>query len=263
MPTYALLGATGGTGSAILRCLLEEPPQNLTLNVFIRNKAKLIKAFPDLESTTAFTLNIIEGLPTESTSLQRSLKGADVVFMCIATNESKPGMSIAYDTASLVVAALQDLRKEVGASYTTPTILQLRTASLNETFVAHYPWLQHKFIFFCLHHVYEDLDRGCKLLQSAAAETPGLLDYIFADPPAIHDPDGTTRTGHKLVFKAEDQPPCLSYADLGAGMCELAERREEFKGMGVGVAATGKVNETWGILAGYLGAGARARVIGW
>ena len=49
MPTYTLLGATGSTGSAILRCLLSQPPRDLTLKVLVRTKSKLLTLFPGLE----------------------------------------------------------------------------------------------------------------------------------------------------------------------------------------------------------------------
>ena len=52
------------------------------------------------------------------------------------------------------------------------------------------------------------------------------------------------------------------YADLGAAFCEVAERREEFKGQAVLVSSVGEVTETWGVLAGYLSQGAVGRVWG-
>ncbi|KAK4543226.1 hypothetical protein LTR36_005776 [Oleoguttula mirabilis] len=264
MPTYALLGATGATGSAILRCLLEQPPKDLALNILVRNKAKLDKAFPLLQTTEAFAIDVTEGTPSDGAALQRSLKGASVVFMCIATNVSTRGVSLSYDTTRAIIDALEALREEQGTSYIKPTILQLRTASLNEVFIAHHSW-QQRFgctaASFCLHYVYSDLDRAAKLLQSSAASMPECLDYVFVDPPALHDADGTTRTGYELVMKGEGTDG-VSYADLGAAFCEIAEKREKFLGQGVGVSATGKVNETWGVLIGYLSGGVKARFFG-
>ena len=117
---------------------------------------------------------------------------------------------------------------------------------------------------FCFYYVYEDLDRACKLFasqSSSVADSPGLLSYIFIDPPSIHDPDGTTPTGYKLILN-EKQEPVLSYADLGAAFCEVAERREEFAGKAVGVTATGTVNQTWGKLNGYMATGVKGRIWG-
>ncbi|KAI7351730.1 hypothetical protein KC320_g4803 [Hortaea werneckii] len=260
MPTCALLGATGATGSAVLRCLLETPPKDLSLNVLVRNKAKLLSQFPGLESSKAFKLNIFEGTPDDGTSLKQCLKGAEVVHMCIATNESKPGLSLAQDTTKAIISALEQLCNEAGAAYTKPTILMLRSAGINEKFQSGREW--GKLVgHFVLHHVYTDLHLACNLLSSKVQEAPGLFDYIIVDPPSLHNADGTTRTGHKLVLD-EMPPPCLMYADLGAAFCEIAERKDEFVGEAVGVGATGEVTQTWGVLLGYLGQGLKSRIIG-
>ncbi|KAK5744379.1 hypothetical protein LTR17_002089 [Elasticomyces elasticus] len=261
MPVYALLGATGSTGSAILRSLFAQPPQQLTLNIFVRNKSKLLKAFPDLESTTAFKVNIIEGTPSHATAMQDCLRDVDVAMACIATNYSTRGMSICYDTAAAIIDALQVLQKTRG--YKPPTIIQLRSASVNRTLSAAMPWVARNMAAFCFHYVYEDLRRASILLTSAAAEPPGLLHYIFVDPPAIHDPDGTTPTGFALITDGtQKQESALGYSDLGAAFCELAERRDEFRDREVGPTATGEVNLTVGILFGYLIAGLKSRILG-
>ena len=114
---------------------------------------------------------------------------------------------------------------------------------------------------FCFYYAYEDLDRACKLFDSSAADSPRLLDYVFVDPPSIHDADGTTPTGYKLILD-DKQEPALSYADLGAAFSEVAERRHEFAGKAVGVTATGTVNQTVGTLFGYVATGAKGRIWG-
>ena len=261
MPTYALLGATGSTGSAILRCLLAQPPKSLVLNIFVRSEFKLRKLFPDLESTTASKTNIVEGIPSNSTTMRECLKDVDVVMACIGSNESKRGMSVSYDTATAIIDALKSNRETRGYSYKPPTIIQLRSASLNPILSAAMPWIARKMAGFCFHYVYEDLDQACKLFASSAVDSPGLLDYIFIDPPSIHDANGTMPTGYKLILD-EKQDGALSYADLGAAFCEVAERRDEFVGKGVGVTATGTVNMTWGALQGYMATGAKSRIWG-
>ncbi|KAK3614876.1 hypothetical protein LTR56_026952 [Elasticomyces elasticus] len=197
MPLYTLLGATGSTGSAILRCLFAQPLQQLTLNIFVRNKSKLLKAFPDLESTTAFKVNIIEGTPSHGTAMQECLRDVDMAMVCIATSYSTRDMFICYDTAAAIIDALQVLQKTRG--YKPPTITQLHSAPVNRILSAAMPWLARNMASFCFHHVYEDLHRASTLFTSAAAEPLGLLHYIFVDPPAIHDPDGTTPTGYALI----------------------------------------------------------------
>lgn len=261
MSIYALLGATGSTGSAILRCLLSQPPKHLTLNVFVRSRTKLEKAFPDLTSTTVITVNIIEGTTDDAPAMRECLKGVEVVMACIGSNSSTPKMSLIYDTTVAIVDALDAHRKNQGSAYKPPVVIQLRSASLNPVFKAAHPWVTRTVASFCFYHVYDDLDRACKLLASSAAEPSRLLDYIFVDPPSIHDADGMVPTGHKLIVEGK-QEQALSYADLGVAFYELAERRNEFAGKAVGVTATGAVNQTWGVLVGYMLTGAKSRIWG-
>lgn len=89
-----------------------------------------------------------------------------------------------------------------------------------------------------------------------------MLEYIFVDPPTIHEAIGTKHTGYKL-FSTKKQAPSLSYADLGAALCEVAERKAEFGGQGISASATGKVKETWATLLGYLAFDAKNRILGW
>lgn len=259
MPTYVLLGATGSTGSAVLRCLLSEPPQGVKLNILVRSKAKLLKAFPKLEKTAAPRTHIIESTSTDTAALEACLDDADVVFMCVGSNESKPGTTLSYDTAAAIIDTLKNLRKLRGNGYKIPTIVQLRTASLNPALARQAPRLVRRMVSFCLHYNYADIKRACALYETAATES--LLDYIFVDPPTIHDADGTKRTGYKLI-STETQETALSYADLGAAICEIATRGPELRNRPVGVTATGNVNATWGVLAGYLVGGAKNRISG-
>lgn len=263
MPKYALLGATGSTGSAIIRHLLANAPSDdLTLNIFVRSKSKLAKAFPDLQGTASFKTVLFEGIPSDTATLRECLRDVDVVLGCIGTNEPTSGMTLIYDTATSIIEALRQHQKQSGSAYKTPTVIQLRSSSLNP--YAAMPWVARNMAWFMLYHIYKDLDRACELYSKTAKDEPGLLSYIFVDPPSIHDADGTTPTGYRLFLDVakEKQEPAISYADLGAAFCEVAERREEFVGKGVFVSATGAVNMTWGPLMGYMAKGLKTRIIG-
>jgi len=259
MPTYALLGATGSTGSSVLRCLLSESPSDLKLNLLVRSKTKLLAAFPNLEDIDFLKIRIFEGDSTDSLSLKACLADVSLVFMCIGQNESKLGSRLCYNTVSSIINALTVIRAEQFKTFATPTILQLRSASLNPVLARQAPYLVRKIVSFCLHYHYEDLRRACALYE--AAEKDGLAEYILVDPPTIHDPRGTQKTGHQLIL-TEKQTTTLNYADLGAAMCEIARRENEFRGLAVGVTALGKVRETWSILVGFLVNGGKNRVIG-
>lgn len=91
------------------------------------------------------------------------------------------------------------IREEQADAFKKPTILQLRTAGLNPNMGGHRTASEWSFLTFCLYYCYSDVERACALYESAAEENPGLLDYVFVDPPALHDAEGTVRTGHKLL----------------------------------------------------------------
>lgn len=267
---WALFGATGATGSSVLRSLLRAPPAGVQLNIQVRSKPKLLTTFPVLEKealAAGLPISIIEGDATDALVLDECLEGAEVIIMCIGQNGSHKGTTLYSDTAAAVVSSLRRLRyqhQKLGTdNYRAPTIVQLRSASLNKALARQVPKVVHKMVSFCLHHSYMDLERACNLYAAAAAEKAergeALLHYVFVDPPTIHDAEGRDRTGYKLIG-SEKQETALSYADLGEAMVEVGQRAAELRGQAVGVSATGHVKETWDVLGGYLMSGAKGRI---
>ncbi|KAK4613935.1 hypothetical protein CLAFUW4_09018 [Fulvia fulva] len=268
MVKYALCRATGATGKAILRALHAKPLPALDLSIYIRNKSKLLSLFPTLESSPPFPTTIYEGSNTNTALWKQCLRDVNLIMMCIASNVSKKGETRFTETASAVVKALEELRQEQKHAYKTPSILILRASILNERFN---PGLkQGGFMFFCLKHLYDDMVAANRFYESKANEVsdppglPKLLEYIYVDPPSIHDAEGTTGpTGYRLNTEPGNEASGeLSYADLGASFGEIAERREEYKGLGVSVTSTGKTKTTWPVLMSFLAQGAAGRVTG-
>lgn len=261
MPTHALLGATGATGSAVLRCYLDSPLKDLTLNIFIRSKSKLLKAFPDLESTSSIHINIIEAPLTDTKALQSCLRGSDIIHMCIATNDAKPGNSVSQDGANAITEALSELKAQQQTSYIKPTVIIIRAAPLNPELESHMPRLVKRWLWFVLYHIYSDLEKASKIYENAA---PGLLEYVFVDAPALFDADGPERTGHRLILDGDtgEASAGVNYADLGAAFLEIVDRKDECAGKSVGVSATGTVREEWSTLLWYQLEGLKGRVWG-
>lgn len=264
MPTHALLGATGATGSAILRCLLDSPPKDLNLNIYVRSKPKLLKAFPGLESTSTIKIKIFEAPMTDTKTLQECFRGADVIHMCIAANDSKPGCSIAQDSAVAVVRALRELQASQRDDYTKPTVLILRASPLNSGIDEHMPALVFRWLWFVLYHCYSDHEKASKIYETAFLANPDLMDYIFVDPPALFDAEGPKRTGHRLFLAGDkgERSVGVNYADLGGAFVEIAERKEQLIGKGVGVTATGGVRQEWATLLWYQWEALKGRIWG-
>jgi putative NADH-flavin reductase len=117
---------------------------------------------------------------------------------------------------------------------------------------------------YALHYVYHDLDLACQYYKLVAdAGDKRLLNYIYVDPPSIHD-SGSKPTGYEFISDVAAKPPSqsISYADLGAAFVEIADRQEAFRGQAVIVSATGKVEEHWLPLFGNMLMRLKSRIIG-
>lgn len=238
MPTYAILGATGETGSAVLRHLTARPASNLTLHLFVRSSKKLYSLHPSLIDKN--NIVVFEGTISDSAVLAQCLRGATTIFSCVALNESMPGQSIALDTAKAIVSTLQLLQKDNPLDYRPPTVVMLSAAPLNPNFSRDVPIFLKYILHAAFSNAYDDLGRAEALYKSLMGEN--LLNIIFAQPPAIMP--GRVPTGYELSTTRASR--VVSYADLGIGMVEMAERGEEFVGKDVSVNATGEVKVNWG-----------------
>ncbi|KAK5715152.1 hypothetical protein LTR15_010569 [Elasticomyces elasticus] len=240
MPIHAVLGATGNLGSATLHDLLLSDIPDLTINILVRSKAKLLGAFPQLVSVG--NANIFEGPISDEAALATCVRSASVIYVCVSTNHSGHKVDIARSTAAYLIAALGELRKVEGQEYKDPVILFNRSLTLSKEVQLPGPVFMKNFFHFVIALVYDDLERASLLYD--AAEKDALLARITVDAPMLVDGDGTVATGYKLI-RSGTSSWFLSYADFGKAMVELGQRRGEFEGRAVGVSATGKVRTTW------------------
>lgn len=261
MPVHALLGATGSTGSALLTYLLETQPQDLRLNLFVRNKEKLLSAFPRILKVSHPEIHIYTAPLTDLEALTDCLRNAEVVYNCIAANTPVRGMDVAQSSAASIISALQSLQKE--SQQSPPLVLMNRSMMLNTNVERHGPNFLHAIIYFMLYYMYEDNVQAAKLYKQAAEAKRPVLKYVYMDAPALHDSDSMERTGHRLVLKDEATTAGLNYADFGAAWVEAAGRRQEVENQQVAVAATGHVRTQYWVLVGYNWQGLLSRLVPW
>lgn len=225
MPTYAVLGATGSTGQAILNILLQSPKN--TVNAYVRSKAKLLKLSPQYEGNE--NLHIFEGNLDDVTLMAKCISNTSAVLSVLGANENTPGLHVAQDAAHSIVAACSEIRNQ-DPSAKLPKILFLTSASINPHLCREMPsfavWLLHT----ALNYVYEDLEYAEAFLRLQKS----WLDVTFIQPGGlVHD----TQKGHALNL--ERQQTFLSYPDLAAGMIEAATARGgEYSWKGVSVVPT-------------------------
>lgn len=123
MASYAILGATGQTGSHILQLLLRDHP-SAEINVLVRSRTKL-EALLDSPSSysssslsgstyddVASRVHIYEGTITDVPVVTACLRGVKTAFLTVATLYNVPRTRVAQDQAEAVVAALEDLRRQ-------------------------------------------------------------------------------------------------------------------------------------------------------
>jgi NAD(P)H-binding len=238
MPVHAVLGATGGAGSSILRSLLSSQIPDLRINMLVRSKSKLLQAFPQLESILSPTITIFEAPISDEDTLQACIKGASTIYVCVATNHASHKVDIALTTAARLIAALSQLRKDQRSEYKPPVVLFNRSMNLNSDIQMSMPDFVKRFMVFALWPIYEDLLKAGTLY--ARAEKDRLLTCITADPPGLMDSKGTEATGYKFVQRGM-ATASMNYADVGPAIVELGQRREEFGGKIIGISATGPV----------------------
>jgi hypothetical protein len=193
MPTYAILGATGQTGSEIVTLLL---PTTNHLNIYVRSKAKLISQFPGIDNAQNVTLFV--GELHNTTVLNECIADADVILSTVAQNRNEPGCSIAQRSAFAIIQALEPKR----SSGKCPTVV---------------------FIHWVLHHIYDDLEAAVRLFQV----NPWIPLVIACPGGLIHQ-----QTPHSVELTTDitKASPFQSYVDLAKGMIEMGEQGEKLNG---------------------------------
>ena len=226
MPTYAVLGASGFTGSSILTLLLKDPENQI--NVYVRSKSKLLSLFPSIEENKS--VRIFDGR-LHDIPLMASCISPDVntVFCVLGLNENIPGIRIAQDGAQAIVAALCYPNPK-GRAKNSPRIIFLSSASVNPRIAVNEPPLILGFIKRALSYAYEDL----ALAEAYLRLHRSWLDVTFVTPGGLVEDE---QNGH--VLSLDHSQTFLSYPDLAAAMIEIAES-SGYDWMGVGVLPKGK-----------------------
>lgn len=229
MPTYAILGATGATGSSILRLLLEAPNSQDSIRVYVRSRSKLLDLFPSLPSRP--DVQIYEGSIDDSVLMSECLTHTDAVFSCIAENENVPGLRIAQDVSAAIVRTLRASAAK-DPLLRIPHIIVLSAAPVNPVFAKRMPAPVRWLVKSSFSHVYADLD----LAQQQFRLENDWLPVTFVQPPGLTQ--GPVQ-GHQLVYDPVAPTTFLGYTDLAAAMLEVAERGPDAERDWVGVRSLG------------------------
>ncbi|KAL9131067.1 MAG: hypothetical protein Q9217_000890 [Psora testacea] len=212
MPTYAILGATGKTGGALLTLLLKSSDNKI--NLYVRSKRKLLTQRPELQ-TNKGPIRIFEGAVTDVPLMQSCLSpNVDAVFITLGMNENVPGQRVNQDAAHAVVAALCQIRfADLKAKI--PKIILLSSCSLNEHMSTQDPVIVHWILTRAFSNPYGDLTLAQQYLEMHKS----WLDVTYMQPAGLVE---DVQKGHTLSL-THHAPSFVSYLDVAAGMIEVAQ----------------------------------------
>lgn len=88
MATYAVLGATGNTGQALIKILLQSPDK--TIHAYCRSKQKLYRLAPEISEEK--TVRVFEGGLNDENVIADCIRGTRAVFLAVAVPDNMPGM---------------------------------------------------------------------------------------------------------------------------------------------------------------------------
>ncbi|KAK5654596.1 hypothetical protein OQA88_7226 [Cercophora sp. LCS_1] len=226
MPTYAVLGATGNTGTALIQLLLQSPDNQI--HAFCRNKAKLARLLPDAVANPH--LQVFEGSIDDVPLLASAIRDTKAVFLVTSTNDNVPGFRVGQDVALNVLQALREDSKLGYPESTRPKLVLLSSATLDDVLSSHTPWLLRRVLLWSASNVYEDLRRTEAILRAEE----DWVKAIYIKPGAL---SVDKQRGHALSLTEESSP--LSYLDLAAGMIEAADDSgNRYDNLNVGVINT-------------------------
>lgn len=216
MPTYAILGATGATGGSILQHLLgpSKSEEFVTLNIYVRSRAKLLRQFPSLSSRD--DVHIFEGSIEDMSILSACLVETDVIFSCVAQNENVPGMNIAQETSKRIIATLKKVKTDQ-STFRAPHVIILSAAPVNPVLAAEMPSFVRWLVTRAYSHVYKDL----RTAEQMYRDESDWLPATFVQAPGLTQ---DVSYGFRLHHGEAAPVAFISYLDLGAAMIEVARR---------------------------------------
>jgi putative NADH-flavin reductase len=211
--TYAVLGATGNCGTALIDNLLRT--EDAKVNAYCRNKTKLIQKVPYLDGNKR--VQVYEGSIYHIDLLAECVRGTRAIFHVVTTNTNVPGCSVGLDTAKSIVSALGKIRADSQPDVALPRVVLLSSSTIDDYLSRHMSRFFRAILLTSASHVYEDLRRTEAFLRSQE----DWFSTIFMKPGGL---SVDIQRGHRLNLDEDES--FISYLDLSAAMIEAANDPE-------------------------------------
>ncbi|CAG9984942.1 unnamed protein product [Clonostachys byssicola] len=209
LSTYAILGATGHCGKAMIEVILQDP--DTRIHAYCRNKPKLLKALPHLADHRQ--VEIFEGSIQDVDLLARCMKGTKAVVHAVSTNTNVPKYTVGFETAQSIIAALEKLKAD-DPNTRLPKLLLLSSAMTDKQLSQNINKIFGHIMHTAASYVYDDLDKTEAYLR----KHEDLVTTIYIKPGGL---SVDIQRGHKISLT--EQETFVSYLDLAAAMKEAAD----------------------------------------
>ncbi|KKA17949.1 StcQ [Rasamsonia emersonii CBS 393.64] len=213
MATYAVLGATGNCGTALIDNLLRT--EGARVNAYCRNKSKLIQKVPQVDGNKR--VQVYEGSIYDIDLLAECVRDTRAIFHVVTTNDNVPGCRVGLDTAKSIISALEKLKANSQPGMKLPKIVLLSSGTIDDHLSRHMPWWFRPILRTAASHVYNDL-RQTEVFLRAQQD---WVSTIFIKPGGL---SVDVQRGHQLNLDHDES--FVSYLDLAAGMIEAADDQE-------------------------------------
>jgi hypothetical protein len=212
---YAVIGATGQCGLAIMRLLRAR--EGVKINAYCRNRTKLYRLLPEILDDKR--VSIFEGSITDDELLANCTRDCSAVFLVASTNDNVPGCHISQDLAYSMIRAFKRLRKsndgmETELRVDIPKLCLLSSSTIDNHLSRHMGTFFRHVLTRSAFHVYEDLRLGEEILR----REEDWITTIYMKPGGL---SVDVQLGHELSLD-EDQT-FVSYLDVAAGMIEACD----------------------------------------
>lgn len=215
MSTYAVLGATGNCGTALIDNLLRQS-STAEINAYCRNSNKLKRLLPSVQDNKR--VKIFEGSITDANVIASCIRDCAAVFMVVTTNDNIPGCRLGQDQAHSVIKALEFLKDSAApGTLKMPKLVLLSSATIDDHLARAMPWWFRPIMLTAASHVYRDL----QITESFLRQQEDWVSTIFIKPGGL---SVDVQRGHKLDLDHEES--FISYLDLAAAMIEAANCAE-------------------------------------
>lgn len=222
MTSFAILGATGNCGTALLNLLLTTT--DVKIKAYCRNKDKLFRLVPAAADNAR--VEVFAGSILDADLLGKAMYGCEAVFLTATTNDNVPGCHISQDLAHTVIKALEGWKVDSKKDVAMPRLVLLSSATIDPWISRKNPWV-NAIVRRSAWHVYRDLELAEEFLR----KHEDWVKCVYIKPGGL---SVDIQRGHQLTL--DDEESFVSYLDIAAGMIETAmdgEGKWDNKNVGV------------------------------